>query len=240
MTKAPVVVAVDHQPGVLRLIRHELSHRGFRVVTTHKGAQAVQVAATERPDILLIDLATPDLPGTEVVRRLRERTSAPIIMLTKHGRHSSAELGFALGANDRLDKPFSADELSERVRLALQRYPGSWFGENVIRSGDVAIDLNRRTVTREHVLVPVTATEWRLLEALAAHAGSAVGVTELADAVWGERVFGALPNVRVWIARLRRKLEEAPRHPQIILTVRGLGYSLVPNGAGARTLAAVG
>lgn len=226
MNKPPVVMAVDHEPGVLRLIRHELAQRGFRVVTTHRGAQALEVAGTERPDILLVDIATSDVAGTEVVRRLRERTSAPIIMLTEHGRDRDKQRGFALGANDSLDKPFSGGELSERVRKVLQRYPGSWLGENIVRASDVAIDLNRRTVTRNERLVALTGTEWLLLEMLATHAERTVGVGELADAVWGARAFAAIPNVRTWIARLRRKLEDAPRRPRVVITVRGVGYRL--------------
>jgi len=233
MNRPPVVMAVDREPRVLRVIRHELGERGFRVVTAHRGADALKAAGTERPDIMLIDLGTPDMPGLEILRRLRERTSAPIIMLTERGGEPDRERGLALGANDYLEKPFGGAELSERVRAVLQRVPGSWTGEQVVRHGNVAIDLNKRTVMKGRALVSLTRTEWLMLQHLATNAGRTVLGPELANAVWGPQAFGAVPHLRVWIARLRRKLEDDPARPRLIVTVRRVGYLLAAPNLGS-------
>jgi len=236
MSTEPLVLAVDDEAGILRLIKLELTTQGFRVVTAASGEEALRIAEEQRPDIALLDIVMPEMTGLEVMRRLRERSSIPVILLTAKGSESDKVRGLELGADDYLAKPFSPDELSARVRAVLRRSVGSSAAENVVHVGSVEVDLNRRLVKRSGKIVTLTRTEWMLLQHLAANVGKIMLNAELLSKVWGPEYRDDLQYLRVWVSRLRRKLEDDPSKPRLIKTFQGIGYMLaVPGDETAET-----
>ncbi len=226
MSTEPLVMAVDDEAGILRLIKLELSTQGFRVVTASSGEEALRTAEEQRPDIALLDIVMPEMTGLEVMRRLRERSTIPVILLTAKGSEGDKVRGLELGADDYLAKPFSPDELSARVRAVLRRTVGSSSTENVVHISNIEVDLNRRLVKRNGKIVTLTRTEWMLLQHLAANAGKIMLNAELLSKVWGPEYRDDLQYLRVWVSRLRRKLEEDPSKPKLIKTFQGIGYML--------------
>jgi two-component system KDP operon response regulator KdpE len=232
MSAEPLVLAVDDESGILRLIKLELSSQGFRVVTADDGTSALRMAEEHRPDIVLLDIVMPDMTGLEVMRRLRERVNTPVILLTAKGSDSDKVKGLEMGADDYIAKPFSPEELSARVRAVLRRAVGSSSTENIVRAGSVEVDLNRRLVKRDGELVTLTRTEWMLLQHLAANAGKIMLNAELLSKVWGPEYRDDLQYLRVWVSRLRRKLEVEPSSPKLIKTFQGIGYMFNVTGNG--------
>ena len=232
MTTAPLVLAVDDEAGILRLIRLELTSQGFRVVTADGGEAALRLAEEQRPDIALLDIVMPDMTGLELMRKLRERNNLPVILLTAQGSDADKVRGLELGADDYLAKPFSPEELSARVRAVLRRAVGAAGLENTVYLENVEIDLNRRLVKRDGELIALTRTEWMLLQHLAVNAGKVMLNTELLSKVWGPEYRDDLQYLRVWVSRLRRKIEPTPSEPRFIKTFQGIGYMLeLPEGA---------
>jgi two-component system KDP operon response regulator KdpE len=225
-------MAVDDEAGILRLIKLELSTQGFRVVTANSGEEALRTAEEQRPDIALLDIIMPEMTGLEVMRRLRERSAIPVILLTAKGSEADKVKGLELGADDYLAKPFSPDELSARVRAVLRRTVGSSATENVVHIGRIEVDLNRRLVKRDGQLVTLTRTEWMLLQHLAANVGKIMLNAELLSKVWGPEYRDDLQYLRVWVSRLRRKLEDDPSKPRLIKTFQGIGYMLSQDDQG--------
>lgn len=226
MTSEPLVLAVDDEAGILRLIKMELAAQGFRVVTASNGEEALAVAEEQRPDILLLDVIMPDMTGYEVMRKIREQSGAPIILVTARDSDSDKVRGLELGADDYLVKPFSPDELAARIRAVLRRSTGAQNTERLIRTGNVDIDLERRVVTKDGEPVAVTRTEWLLLQHLAANVGKVLMNAELLSKVWGPEYRDDVQYLRVWVSRLRAKLESNPSEPTIIKTRPGIGYYL--------------
>jgi DNA-binding response OmpR family regulator len=231
MTAEPLILAVDDEIGILRLIKLELSSQGFRVVTAGGGEEALRLAEQQRPDIAVLDIVMPDMSGLEVMRKLRERTSIPIILLTAKDNDADKVRGLELGADDYLVKPFNPEELSARVRAVLRRSVGLSSTENMVKAGHVEIDLNRRLVRKNGEIVTLTRTEWMLLQHLAANAGKVMLNTELLSKVWGPEYRDDLQYLRVWVSRLRSKLEDDPANPAIIKTLQGIGYLLDADAA---------
>jgi two-component system KDP operon response regulator KdpE len=226
MSTEPLVMAVDDEAGILRLIKLELAEQGFRVITASSGEEALQLAEEQRPDIVLLDIVMPELTGIEVLRKLRERWTVPVIFVTAKDADVDKVRGLEFGADDYIVKPFSPDELAARIRAVLRRSVGAQDIDRVVRAGNVEIDLNRRLVMRDGEVVDVTRTEWLLLQHLAANAGRVNLNAELLTKVWGPEYRDDLQYLRVWVSRLRRKLEDEPANPQIIKTKQGIGYIL--------------
>ncbi len=227
MSVAPVVLAIDDEPGILRLIKLELSSQGFRVLTAQSGAEGVRMEDEQRPDIVLLDLTMPECDGFEVMRQLRDRTNIPVILLTGKNSDGDKVKGLELGADDYLAKPFSPEELSARVRAVLRRAVGTHQIDHVIEAGEVTIDLHRRIVSRQGATVDLTRTEWMLLQHLAANPGRVMLNAELLSKVWGPEYRGDLQYLRVWVSRLRKKLEVDPANPTLLKTYAGIGYMFV-------------
>jgi two-component system KDP operon response regulator KdpE len=223
MSAEPLLLVVDDEAGILRLIKLELSAQGFRVITASTGEEALRLAEEQRPDAVLLDIMMPEITGLEVMRRLRERTNIPVLLVTAKDKDADKVRGLELGADDYIVKPFSPDELGARVRAVLRRGLGQDV-ERVVRAGDVEIDLTRRLVKRGGQPVAVTRTEWLLLQHLAANAGKVMLNTELLSKVWGPEYRDDLQYLRVWVSRLRAKLEVEPANPTIIKTLQGIGY----------------
>jgi two-component system KDP operon response regulator KdpE len=223
MTIDPLLLVVDDEAGILRLMKLELSAQGFRVITASDGESAITMAEEHRPDAILLDVMMPGISGLEVMRRLRERSNVPVLLVTAKDKDTDKVRGLELGADDYIVKPFNPDELGARVRAVLRRVL-SQDVERVVKAGDVEIDLTRRLVKRAGEPVALTRTEWLLLQHLAANAGKVMLNTELLTKVWGPEYRDDLQYLRVWVSRLRAKLEETPSNPQVIRTLQGIGY----------------
>jgi len=221
----PVILVADDDPSVIKLLRLQLTEEGFRPVIAVTGEEAVEKAIEERPDLVILDLMLPDISGYEVMNRLRERAPVPVILLTGKTRDSDKIRGLEMGADDYLAKPFNPEELAARVRAVLRRARQAAGGsDDPIRAGPLMIDLERRVVEREGTLIPLTRTEWNLLEVLARNQGKALMNPEILGKVWGPEYIDDLQYLRVWISRLRRKLEPDRPEASIIRTFPGMGY----------------
>ncbi|HEU0075439.1 MAG TPA: response regulator transcription factor [Dehalococcoidia bacterium] len=230
MTVEPLILAVDDEAGILRLIRLELSEQGFRVVVASDGEEAVRTFEQQRPDVVVLDIMLPDMSGLEVMRRLRERSNTPIILLTARDHDEDKVRGLELGADDYVVKPFNPQELTARVRAVMRRAVRESIGDSVVVAGDVEIDLDKRLVTKAGEAVSLTRTEWMLLQHLASNAGRVMLNTELLSKVWGPEYIDDLQYLRVWISRLRSKLETDHAQPSVIKTLQGIGYLLDVEG----------
>lgn len=225
MANEPLVLAVDDEMGILRLIRLELSAQGFRVLTASSGKEALELAEANRPDIVLLDVVMPEMTGHEVLTALRERWPVPVILVTARDRQVDKVRGLELGADDYIVKPFGAEEMGARIRAVLRRTAGI-TPEQVVLAAGIRIDLAKRLVFRGEEQVALTRTEWQLLQHLAANAGKVILSGELLAKVWGPEYRDDLQYLRVWVSRLRQKLEAVPSEPQIIKTLPGIGYML--------------
>lgn len=219
----PLLLVVDDEAGIIRLLKLELSAQGFRVITANNGEEAIKQADEHRPDAVLLDVMMPGLSGLEVMRRLRERSNLPIILVTAKDKDTDKVRGLELGADDYIVKPFNPDELGARVRAVLRRTIAQDI-DRVIVAGEVEIDLTRRLVKKGGEPVALTRTEWLLLQHLAVNSGKVMLNTELLTKVWGPEYRDDLQYLRVWVSRLRAKLEETPSNPAIIKTLQGIGY----------------
>jgi len=232
MSAKSVVLVVDDDPAILRLNKLELSGQGFSVLTAEDGEEALAIAEQHRPDIVVLDILMPNISGLEVMRRLRERTNIPVVLLSAKNYDEDIVSGLEMGADDYLVKPFNPEELTARVRAVLRRQsrPSDTVG-SVVRAGDVEIDLERRLVFKNGEPVSLTRTEWLLLQSFAANAGKVMLNSELLTRVWGPEYVNDLQYLRVWVSRLRAKLEPDPSNPTIIRTRPGLGYVMTVNAS---------
>lgn len=229
MSTDPLVLVVDDETRITKLVALALGDDGFRVITAEGGREALEKAEEYRPDVVLLDIMMPDLDGIEVMRELRERRPVAVILLTAKDSTSDKAMGLDLGADDYLAKPFHPDELAARIRAVLRRTDGATSGadaSSMLAFDDVEIDLERRVVTRDGELVRFSRTEWLLLQHLAANAGKVVLHTELLTKVWGPEYRDDLQYLRVWVSRVRRKLGAEPGEPGRIKTLPGIGYLL--------------
>jgi len=226
LNSQPLVLVADDEPRITKLVALTLHDEGFRVVTAGGGEEALKKAEEIRPDIVLLDIVMPDLDGIEVMRQLREWRPVPVILLTAKGSTSDKAKGLDLGADDYIAKPFHPDELAARVRAVLRRASGVSPGQGIVAFGDIEIDLERRILTKGGELVSLSRTEWLLLQHLAANAGRVMLNGELLSKVWGPEYREDLQYLRVWVSRLRHKVEPDPANPTIVRTVPGIGYLL--------------
>jgi two-component system KDP operon response regulator KdpE len=222
------ILVVDDDPLMVRLVRTHLERAGYRVLAARRGQDALDVAATDRPDLVILDLMLPDLDGYEVCRQLRESSLVPVVMLTARGAQPDTLRGFEVGADDYLTKPFAPAELLARVQAVLRRSRQGAAADTppVVHCGDLAIDLLRRRVALRGETVRLTPTEFRLLEQLALHAGKVLSHTDLLTRVWGPEYRDDRDYLWAYIRHLRRKLEAEPEHPTLIVSEPGVGYVL--------------
>jgi two-component system alkaline phosphatase synthesis response regulator PhoP len=224
MADVPTVLVVDDAPDILRLTRDYLEHAGFEVLTATDGSDALRLARSRRPDLVVLDLGLPGLDGLDVARELRRDSRIPIIMLTARADESDKLVGLELGADDYVTKPFSPKELVARVRAVLRRADGARSAGEHLRVGEVQLDLPRMLVTIAGHRVDLTATEFQLLATLARQPGRVFTRSQLLDAVHGVAFESYERAIDAHIKNVRRKLEPDPRAPRYIQTVFGVGY----------------
>lgn len=227
MNKGKVhILVVDDEPRYVRAIQINLEASGYEVLATRDGQTAIELAASEEPDLILLDIRMPGLDGYEVCRRIREFSAVPIIMLTALAEDADKVKGLDIGADDYVTKPFSADELLARVRAILRRVELSeqQNPHPTFQAGDLLVDFTRQRVFACGQETNLTPTEYRLLCELVRQAGRVLVPEYLLEKVWGMGYEGE--NRLLWQAvhRLRRKIERDPRNPQYIQTRPGIGY----------------
>ena len=227
---APLVLIVEDELKIRELIRRYLERDGMRVLTTGSGAEAITLAADAGPDLVVLDLGLPDVPGEEVARELRAASDVPIVMLTARSDERDRIAGLELGADDYVSKPFSPRELVLRIQAVLRRgggpAPTSRTGPVSFGGGQLRIDEDRREVVVRGALVELTPTEWGLLSALARTPGRVSSRYELINEVRGYEFEGYERTVDSHVKNLRRKIEADPQQPLIVRTVLGAGYRL--------------
>ncbi len=222
------VLVVDDEVQIRRFLKISLEANGYHVYETASGRDALEKAALLRPELIILDLGLPDLPGLEVLRRLREWTQTPVLILSVLDADRDKIAALDAGADDYLTKPFSVDELMARMRVA-QRHVYTEPETTVFSSGHLQVDLGRRLVTVSGQPVKLTPTEYALLRLLVQHAGRVLTHRQILREVWGARYVDEIHYLRVYFAQLRQKLEADPALPKIILTEPGVGYRLVAN-----------
>ena len=232
------VLVADDEPKYVYIIQLNLEARGYQVLVAQDGQTAVEWAATEEPDLIILDIRMPVMDGFEACRRIREFSTVPIIMLTAMAEEADKVEGLDVGADDYLTKPFGIDELLARVRAALRRTElreGAAV-QPVFQAGDLRVDLVQRRVYLGEREVQLTPIEYRLLSELVKQAGRVVISEHLLDVVWGAEYEGAERALRQGIYRLCHKIEADPKNPQYIQTRSGLGYVfVVPEDRGVRS-----
>jgi DNA-binding response OmpR family regulator len=220
------VLVVDDERPLVGVITSYLEREGFTVLQAHDGVDAVEMARSHDPGLVLLDLMLPGIDGFEVCRQLRQFSDAYVIMLTARDEEVDKVVGLSVGADDYLVKPFSPRELVARIRAMLRRPRHGAIPREVITVGDLTIDVEARTVEVDGTPVDLTRTEFDLLAALAARPRAAVPRRDLIEAVWGADWFGDEHVIDVHIGHVRRKLGDDAGDPRFIRTVRGIGYGL--------------
>jgi len=225
MNAERIALIVDDESPIRRLLRLALEPQGYRVFEADAGQLGLQEAAARRPDVIILDLGLPDMDGIAVLRRLREWSQTPVLVLTVRDREADKVAALDAGADDYLTKPFGTAELLARLRAVQRRAPESQE-EPVFVSGGLTMDLAARTVTIDKQEVHLTATEYALMRELVRHAGKVVTHKQLLRAVWGPNAEEQSQYLRVYITHLRKKLETDPK-VKFIRTEPGIGYRLL-------------
>jgi two-component system KDP operon response regulator KdpE len=225
MEKDPLILLIDDEPQILRALKTILTANHFNILSAVNGEQGLALAAAQAPDVIILDLSLPDINGFEVCQKIREWSNVPIIILSVRDSEKDKVAALDMGADDYLTKPFGIEELLARIRVAL-RHSEHTLGnkESVIHAGPVSVDLARHLALMNGEELKLTATEFKLLAYLAAHADRVLTHQVIMTHVWGFVESDHIEYLRVYIGQLRKKIEKNPDDPQIILTDAGIGY----------------
>lgn len=220
------ILIIDDEKQIRRLLKVALTGHGYELEEAVSGQDGLNKAAVFRPDLVILDLGLPDLPGLEVLRRLREWSQTPVIILSVREQENDKINALDNGADDYVTKPFGMGELLARIRAAL-RHAAGLGNEPVLNFGDLEIDVAQRRVTVDGNVIKLTPTEYELLRNLAVYSGKVLTHRQLLRAVWGPSYENDTQYLRVYIAQLRRKIESDPSRPRHIITEPGVGYRLL-------------
>ena len=222
----PNILVIDDEPQILRALRTILAAKHFKVTTALRGGEGLALAAAQPPDLVILDLSLPDMDGVEVCQQLRQWTQVPIIILSVRDSERDKVRALDMGADDYLTKPFGIEELLARVRVALRRSARVHAAEqsSVVRAGPLEIDLAWHKVLRNGEELKLTATEFKLVAYLAAHADRVLTHQAILNHVWGDEGLEHTEYLRVYIGQLRKKLEANPDQPRYLVTEPGIGY----------------
>jgi DNA-binding response OmpR family regulator len=220
------ILIVDDEARYLRLLQINLVSEGYHVITASNGVEAIDQIANYSPDLVLMDIVMPKLDGISTTARIRQFSDIPIIMLTARGAEEDKVKCLNSGADDYITKPFSATEVLARVRAVLRRTQNSDrnYQSTQFRNGKITIDYGKAEVWKEEHQIPLTATEYRLLIMFTRNLGNVITADELLTSTWGPQYREDKEILWVSIARLRQKLEDNPKAPELIVTRSGLGY----------------
>ncbi len=229
---AKKILVVDDEKPISDIVKFNLAKEGYDVVTAYDGEEALAKVEEENPDLILLDLMLPKIDGLEVARQVRKDRDTPIIMLTAKDSEIDKVLGLELGADDYVTKPFSNRELVARVKANLRRQSANQQAQEPddenkdLTVGDLTIHPDAYTVSKRGEKIELTNREFELLHYLARHLGQVMTREHLLQTVWGYDYFGDVRTVDVTVRRLREKIEDAPSHPEWLVTRRGVGYYL--------------
>ncbi len=225
------LLIVDDDPDMAKMLTPLLNHSGYTVLSANSALEGLRIFFNERPNLILLDIMLPGMDGWEMASRVRELSDVPIIMLSAKDQEADKLRGFHLGVDDYVTKPFSPLELSARIDAVLHRVSKAQASpiKKQFTFGDIVIDFERRQVLRQGKPIDLSPTEFHLLECLADNPNTAIAETRLREIVWGDIDDRKNGYVRRYIWFLRQKLEDDPRHPRYIHTVRNFGYRLETN-----------
>lgn len=220
------ILVVDDEPGIVSNVRAYLEREGYVVQTAQDGTSALRLARSFSPDLVVLDIMLPGIDGLEVLRLLRQDSDVYVVLLTARTEEMDKVIGLTVGADDYLTKPFSPRELVARVKAILRRGRGGTepTATLTLTFGDLRIDPAAHQAWKGDSTVDLTAIEFNLLYALAKHQGRVLSREQLIEQVWGYDYYGDDRVVDVHLGRLRKKIEDDPEHPQLVVTVRGVGY----------------
>lgn len=219
------ILIVDDEPSLSEPLAYLLGREGYETAVAEDGPAALAEFERGGADLILLDLMLPGLPGTEVCREIRQRSSVPIIMLTAKDSEVDIVVGLELGADDYVTKPYSTRELLARIRAVLRRrVDEDDIDDGILEAGGVRVDVDRHQVSVNGREIAMPLKEFELLELLLRNAGRVLTRGQLIDRVWGADYFGDTKTLDVHVKRIRSKIEADPSNPQLLLTVRGLGY----------------
>jgi two-component system, OmpR family, KDP operon response regulator KdpE len=224
VTQGARILVVDDEPQIRRSLQVNLEQSGYAVETVETGESALSSFLNRRPDVVILDLIMPGMGGVEVVRRIRQSSTVPIIVLSAMGEEARKVEALELGADDYMTKPFGMDELFARIRSLLRRAAGAHSSQPVFIAGNLCVNFDRREVTLDQKQVKLTPTEYDLLKYMIEHAGKVLTHRMLLQEVWGQAYVDQAQYLRVFIGQLRKKLEKDPTRPRFILTDSGVGY----------------
>ena len=226
------ILVVDDDALLRRSLKYRLEQESYAIVTAENGEEALTLARRDRPDLVILDIGLPDRDGLDVGRTLQHELNVPIIFLTGRSQETDVVVGLELGAEDYITKPFGMRELLARIRVVLRRIERTPTGSTVeeLICGDLSLDPKSHQVHVRNKPVELPPKEFELLRLLMANAGTVLTTDYLLDAVWGEEFAGAVQVLYVHIGWLRERIEEDPRHPKYVQTVRGVGYKFAVGG----------
>ncbi|MBL8089488.1 MAG: response regulator [Anaerolineales bacterium] len=225
MNNAPHILVIDDEPQILRALRTILTEKEFKVSIANRGEEGLNIAATQTPDVIILDLGLPDMDGVEVCKRLREWSQVPIIVLSARDNEKDKVSALDNGADDYLTKPFGIEELLARVRVSLRHsIQKQGTQSKIVKAGDLTIDLVWHIVKRGDEEIKLTGTEYKLLAYLASNHGRILTHQSILSHVWGEADADHTEYLRVYMRQLRKKLEENPERPKYVVTEPGIGY----------------
>ena len=224
------ILIVDDEKNIVELIKFHLKKENYRVIEAYKGKDAIDLFKKEKPDLIILDVMLPDMGGFEVCKNIRKESKVPIIMLTAKGEEIEKILGFELGADDYITKPFSPRELLARIKAILKRTRTTNVDTNQIQLGPFKVNVNRREIYKNDVLLELKPKEFDLLKLFIMNPGRVFTRQYLLEQIWGYDYLGDTRTVDVHIRRLRQKIEDNAKNATYIKTIHGVGYKFVIEG----------